>query len=95
MVGLLLGILGFAELYPVISTFAWSGALETQTLLELFGLPSWVTALAIVGMALGLFCFRRCWRESSAVLLASKPKEESDNQKIGRLKTLPIESGTG
>ena len=55
MVGLLLGILGFAELYPVISTFAWSGALETQTLLELFGLPSWVTALAIVGMALGLF----------------------------------------
>ena len=55
MVGLLLGILGFAELYPVISTFAWSGALETQTLLELFGLPSWVTALASVGMALGLF----------------------------------------
>jgi hypothetical protein len=55
MVGLLLGILGFAELYPVISTFAWSGALETQTLLELFGLPSWVVALAVVGMALGLF----------------------------------------
>lgn len=55
MVGLLLGILGFAELYPVISRFAWSGALETQTLLELFGLPSWVTALAIVGMALALF----------------------------------------
>jgi uncharacterized protein YbjT (DUF2867 family) len=55
MVGLLLGILGFAELYPVISTFAWSGALETQTLLELFGLPSWVVALAVAGMALGLF----------------------------------------
>ena len=55
MVGLLLGILGFAELYPVISTFAWSGALEAQTLLDLFGLPSWVTALTIVGMALGLF----------------------------------------
>ena len=55
MVGLLLGILGFAEIYPVISTFAWSGALEAQTLLELFGLPSWVVALAVAGMALGLF----------------------------------------
>ena len=55
MVGLLLGILGFAELYPVISTFASSGALESQTLLELFGLPSWLVALAVVGMALGLF----------------------------------------
>jgi len=55
MVGLLLGILGFAEIYPVISTFAWSGALETQTLLELFGLPSWVVAFAVVGMAFGLF----------------------------------------
>jgi len=55
MVGLLLGILGFAELYPVISTFAWSGALEVQTLLELFGLPPWLVALAVVGMALGLF----------------------------------------
>jgi len=55
MVGLLLGILGFAELYPIISQFAWSGALEAQTLLDLFGLSSWVTALAIVGMALGLF----------------------------------------
>ncbi|MBI4382211.1 MAG: hypothetical protein HY574_13615 [candidate division NC10 bacterium] len=55
MVGLLLGILGFAEIYPVISTFAWSGALEVQTLLELFGLPSWVVALAVAGMALGLF----------------------------------------
>lgn len=55
MVGLLLGILGFAEIYPVISTFAWSGALEAQTLLELLGLPSWVVALAVAGMALGLF----------------------------------------
>ena len=55
MVGLLLGILGFAELYPAISTFAWSGALEAQTLLDLFGLPSWVIALAVVGMAVGLF----------------------------------------
>lgn len=55
MVGLILGILGFAEIYPVISTFAWSGALEAQTFLDLFGLPSWVIALAVVGMAVGLF----------------------------------------
>jgi hypothetical protein len=71
MVGLLLGILGFAELYPVISTFAWSGALETQTLLELFGLPSWVTALAVAGMALGLFWLsavvERRFRHSSRI----------------------------
>ncbi|MGH7411606.1 MAG: hypothetical protein ACREJ6_11195 [Candidatus Methylomirabilis sp.] len=55
MVGLVLGVLGFAEIYPVISTFAWSGALESQTLLELFGLPSWLVALLVAGMALGLF----------------------------------------
>ena len=55
MVGLILGILGFAELYPVIAAFAWSGALESQTLLELFDLPSWLIALAVTGMALGLF----------------------------------------
>jgi hypothetical protein len=55
MVGLILGILGFAELYPVIAAFASSGALESQTLLELFGLPSWLVALAVTGMAGGLF----------------------------------------
>ena len=55
MVGLVLGIVGFAEIYPVISTFAWSGALESQTLLELSGLPSWFVALLVAGMALGLF----------------------------------------
>ena len=55
MVGLVLGVLGFAEIYPVISTFAWSGALESQTLLELFGLPSWLVALLVAGMAVSLF----------------------------------------
>ena len=55
IVGLLLGILGFAEIYPAISTFASSGALEAQTLLDLFGLPPWVVALAVVVMALALF----------------------------------------
>ena len=55
MVGLLLGILGFAELYSVIAAFASSGAVESQTLLELFGLPPWLVALAVTGMASGLF----------------------------------------
>lgn len=55
MGGLVLGILGFAEIYPVISKFAWSGALESQTLLDLFGLPSWLVGLGVAGMALGLF----------------------------------------
>ena len=55
MVGLVLGIVGFAEIYPVISTFAWSGALESQTLVELSGLPSWLVALLVAGMAVSLF----------------------------------------
>jgi len=55
MVGLVLGILGFAEIYPTISKFAWSSGLESQTLLELLDLPSWLVALLVAGMALGLF----------------------------------------
>jgi hypothetical protein len=56
MVGLLLGIFGFAEIYPVISNLVWSGALEVQTLPELLNLPAWLLGLAVAGMALGLFC---------------------------------------
>jgi len=55
MVGLLLGIFGFAEVYPVISNFLWSGALEAQTLPELFNFPVWLVGFAVAGMALGLF----------------------------------------
>jgi hypothetical protein len=55
MIGLLLGIFGFAEIYPSISKLVWSGALDVQTLPELFDLPAWVLGLAVAGMALGLF----------------------------------------
>jgi hypothetical protein len=55
MVGLLLGIFGFAEIYPVISNLVWTGALEVQTLPELFNLPPWILGLAVAAMALGLF----------------------------------------
>ncbi len=55
MGGLLLGILGFAEIYPSISQFASSGELEAQTFLELLGVASWLVVLAVAGMALGLF----------------------------------------
>ncbi len=55
MVGLIIGIFGFSEIYPVIYDFAWSGDLGTQTLPGLFGLPSWIVAIGVTGMALGLF----------------------------------------
>lgn len=55
MGGLILGVLGFAEIYPAIYDFAWSGEMGVQTLPGLFGLPSWVVAVLVVGMALGLF----------------------------------------
>ena len=55
MIGIILGILGFAEIYPVIYDFAWSGGMGHETLPGLFGLPSWVVAMLIAGMALGLF----------------------------------------
>jgi len=55
MVALLLGVFGFAEIHPAISDLIWSGALEAQTLPELFNLPPWLVGLAVAGMALGLF----------------------------------------
>ena len=55
MIGIIVGILGFAEIYPAIYDFAWSGDMGIQTLPGLFGLSSWVIAILIAGMALGLF----------------------------------------
>lgn len=55
MVGLVLGIWGFAEVYPAIYDFAWSGDLGILTLPGLLGLPSWIVAILVAGMALGLF----------------------------------------
>ena len=55
MIGIIVGILGFAEIYPAIYDFAWSGNMGTETLPGLSGLPSWVVAILIAGMALSLF----------------------------------------
>jgi len=55
IVGLLLGVLVFAEIYPAIYGFAWSGGLGVQTLPGLLGLPSSIIAIVAIGMALGLF----------------------------------------
>lgn len=55
MIGIIVGILGFAEIYPAIYDFAWSGNMGIQTLPRLFGLSPWVVAILIAGMALGLF----------------------------------------
>jgi len=55
MGGLILGVLGFAEIYPAIYDFAWSGGVGAQTLPGFFGLPSWAVAAGVIGMAAGLF----------------------------------------
>jgi hypothetical protein len=55
MMGLIIGILGFAEIYPAIYDFVWSGNMGVATLPALFGLPSLLVAIGVVGMALVLF----------------------------------------
>jgi len=55
MGGLVAGILVFAELYPRLAAFVWSGELGEGTLAELLGVPFWVLAGAVVLMALGAF----------------------------------------
>lgn len=53
--GMILGIWGFAEIYPYIVEFASSGDVGVTTLPKLFGISSWLVALLAVGMALLLF----------------------------------------
>ena len=55
MGGLVAGILVFAELYPRLAAFVWSGELGEGTLAELLGVPFWALAVAVVLMALGVF----------------------------------------
>lgn len=55
MVGILLGIVGFAEIYPAIYDFAWSGALGRATLPGFLGLPALVVAALVLALALVLF----------------------------------------
>jgi hypothetical protein len=53
--GMILGILGFAEIYPHIVEFAWSGNMGVTTLSKIFGMLAWWVPLSVVGMALMLF----------------------------------------
>ncbi len=55
MGGLVAGILVFAEAYPRIEAFVWSGGLGGVTLADLLGVPFWLLAAAVVVMALGTF----------------------------------------
>jgi len=55
MLGLIAGVIVFAEIYTAIAAFVWSGSLESATLAELLGLPFWLLAALVVLMALGTF----------------------------------------
>ena len=55
MGGLVAGILVFAELYPRLAAFVWSGGIGDGTLADLLGVPFWVLAGAVVLMAVGAF----------------------------------------
>src|SRR2546427_2401165 len=55
MLGLIAGVIVFAEIYTAIAAFVWSGSLESATLAELLGLPFWLLAALVVVMALGTF----------------------------------------
>lgn len=55
MTGLVLGIWAFAEVYPDIASFAWSGGIGARTLADLSGLSVWAVAAAVVIMAAFLF----------------------------------------
>ncbi|MBI1964530.1 MAG: hypothetical protein HYV94_13535 [Candidatus Rokubacteria bacterium] len=55
MGGVVAGVLVFAEAYPRLEAFVWSGELGGVTLAELLGVPFWALAVAVVVMALGTF----------------------------------------
>jgi len=55
IVGLLVGVIAFAEVYAAIAPFVWSGDFGSLTLPGALGLPAWLIVLFVVVMALGLF----------------------------------------
>ena len=55
MLGLIAGVIVFAEIYTAIAAFVWSGSLESATLAELLGLPFWLLAALVILLALGTF----------------------------------------
>jgi rhodanese-related sulfurtransferase len=55
LLGIILGLVGFAELYPMIAGFAKSTGMGQVTLAQLFNIPYGVLVFAVVAMALGAF----------------------------------------
>ncbi len=55
MGGMIAGIWVFAEAYTWLAGFVWSGELGSVTFADLLGIPFWVLAGLVVGMALGMF----------------------------------------
>jgi hypothetical protein len=55
MGGVVAGVLVFAEAYPRLEAFVWSGGLGGVTLAEVLGVPFWALAVGVVMMALGAF----------------------------------------
>ena len=55
MGGMIAGIWVFAEAYTWLAGFVWSGELGSATFADLLGIPFWVLAGLVVGMALGMF----------------------------------------
>jgi hypothetical protein len=55
MIGLLVGVVVFAAVYPEIYDFAWSGGMGSQTLPGFLGFSPWTVAAGIVVMAVVLF----------------------------------------
>jgi hypothetical protein len=55
IVGLVVGVLVFAEAYVALAGFVVSGEIPALTFAELLALPFWVLAAAVVLLALGTF----------------------------------------
>lgn len=57
LIGVMLGSLGFAALYPALESFYMSGHLGALTFPDLLGVPWVVVALGVAAMAVGSFAF--------------------------------------
>lgn len=55
MFGIIVGILGFAEVYPGLYDFAWSGGRGAETLPQWLGAPTWAVVLLVAIVAFVLF----------------------------------------
>jgi len=55
MFGIIVGILGFAEIYPAIYDFALSGGRGAETLPQWLGASAWAVVFLVAVMAFVLF----------------------------------------